>query len=377
MTDKNKNLHDTNDDFDLSNMINEYEEDSELRKKIEQMKKEKQEQPVSDVFQSSQEPVITNGERKQGPFLDVDETQSDIGATRIMNVEDEGDKTLVIMNHQQKREFAQVGQEDTDESIYEYNSHDIEEELTDDDIRDYLGDEEEPKMEEPHKKDPNKMNKIVTSVIIGIVALCVLVALGFGFKALMDNYEGNKKPPVVEGTDKNDKGEKDNGEDKKPVNNEGEDEKEGNENDKPNDNSVRIAEINGSIKDKQKRIEDLNAQLEKVKADKANAEANFKQTTYDELKNNRDNTLRLMSDKQTELEACEASGEEGKDCSQLKNEFQELANAIDGYEKQIKTMEGYKATIDNAPNEITEINNTITNLNNEVLKLQNELAGLQ
>lgn len=390
MTDKNEKFHGNDDEFDLSDVINEYEEDSELRKKIEQMKKEKekQEQPTSDVFQTveadtnvheNDEESVFSGfsENRKSPFLDVDATQEDVGATRVMNVEDDGDKTLVIMDNQRKRVFEQETEED--ESIYEYNNHDIEEELTEDDIREYLGDDDTEEPEKPSKKDPKKMNKTVTYVIGAIVGLCIIAAVGFGFKALMDNYGGNSDPAVSDTDKDKDKG-KDSDKDKdkdadKDKENTDSNTNNNNNNSNTKDNSVRIAEINGSIKDKQNQIDTLNKQLDVANKELEEAKTGFDKTKYNVLVKNRDDAMELMDQKQKDIDACEA--EEGKDCSKLTSEYKELAIAKDGYEAQIKTLDGYQSTITNKPSEITDINKKITDLNNEILKLQNELATLK
>lgn len=392
MTDKNEKFHGNDDEFDLSDVINEYEEDSELRKKIEQMKKEKekQEQPTSDVFQTAETDTIVHesdeasafsgfNEHRKSPFLDVDATQEDVGATRVMNVEDDSDKTLVIMDNQRKRVFEQETEED--ESIYEYNNHDIEEELTEDDIREYLGDDDTEEPEKPSKKDPKKMNKTVTYVIGAVVGLCIIAAVGFGFKALMDNYGGSSDPAVSDtDKDKDKDKDKDSDKDKDADKDKGNTDSNTNNNDNNNnsntkDNSVRIAEINGSIKDKQNQIDTLNKQLDVANKELEEAKTGFDKTKYNVLVKNRDDAMELMDQKQKDIDACEA--EEGKDCTQLTSEYKELAIAKDGYEAQIKTLDGYQSTITNKPSEITNINKKITDLNNEILKLQNELATLK
>lgn len=201
----NKHEPDFNDDdIDLSDMINEYDEDDELRRRIQKMKEEKEhEEKRMASLKQAEYAEIQNTSAIQRPqheettraFEQVS-TEDALEQTRVINMDDvDVDKTLVIMNNKLQRSY-----DNDQESTYQYKNQNIdEEEIGDDDIEEFLN-EEKPK---PGKKpmDPNKMNKIITYIIVGVVSVCVLVAGFFGMKLLFDGSDAPKeevKEPVKE-----------------------------------------------------------------------------------------------------------------------------------------------------------------------------------
>lgn len=164
--------------LDLSAMIDEYEEDSELRRKIEAMKQAQTENDgYSDGLETGEEPEIYSAFAYQGNAQETIEDDSTVYE------EAECDKTKVVMEHPHYDEDEQS--EDT-ESVYLYDNHEVtEEEITEDDINEFLG--ENKKGGDKPPMDPEKMNKIVTTVIIVLVSICLLVGVGFGVKAMFFN----------------------------------------------------------------------------------------------------------------------------------------------------------------------------------------------
>ena len=119
--DDKRRMNTTDEDVDLSGMINEYSQDNELRKKIEELKKQKEEEKrmyASRQQETSQGSIFDNisdtgsfkrtDTQKQGgiPDIRVDDTQLD--KTRVgFDDAPAYDKTLVIMNPQQiRRRFS-------------------------------------------------------------------------------------------------------------------------------------------------------------------------------------------------------------------------------------------------------------------------------
>lgn len=201
----NKHEPDFNDDdIDLSDMINEYDEDDELRRRIQKMKEEKEheEKRMASLKQAEYAEIQNTSairrpqhEETTRAFEQVS-TEDALEQTRVINMDDvDVDKTLVIMNNKLQRSY-----DNDQESTYQYKNQNIdEEEIGDDDIEEFLN-EEKPK---PGKKpmDPNKMNKIITYIIVGVVSVCVLVAGFFGMKLLFDGSDAPKeevKEPVKE-----------------------------------------------------------------------------------------------------------------------------------------------------------------------------------
>lgn len=144
-------------DIDLSGMINEYSQDNELRKKIEELKKQKEEEKRiyaskqessaagSSIFDSiSETGTFKRPEAvKQGgiPDIRVDDTQLD--QTRVGFDDDPAyDKTLVIMNNRNKASSAdqtQIFGEDRTAVFHtmdaqEYDDSDVEEEDAEEEI---------------------------------------------------------------------------------------------------------------------------------------------------------------------------------------------------------------------------------------------------
>lgn len=413
MNNNNPNVNKKDDDLDLSSIINEYEEDSVLRQKIEKMKQQKaQEEALEKETRSidSSRSALNVKKEVQSPlpkdedvinkstFLDADDSDK----TREINVNGEVnhdvDKTLVIMDNQHsfdstlKEEKAQ----EEDESILVYANHEVdEEEITEEDIEEFLG-EEEIKKNAKKEIDPKKMNKMITYVISGVVGLCLLVGVGFGLKFAMDSFGGNEKASDSETIKDNDTS-KDTEKDKdKEPNNDAQkpnDVPEKEEPPKPQsvDNSVKIAEINGSIKANNEQINDLNAQINEYK-NKINA-LGYKPDSHEEVQARTDQLAypqmiakltQEHKDLQTTCDALTKNPEEGKDtqaaCQQAAAKKQELEEANKKLAELNKLVDDYKSkNIEyNKYNEaIAEANRQITDLNNKNTDLQRQLSDLQ
>lgn len=412
MNKNNPNVNEKDDDLDLSSIINEYEEDSVLRQKIEQMKQQKAEEEAQrketmriDSSRSAlvAEESVPSAERKVEPvkstFLDVDATQTDAGKTRELHVNGElnrdVDKTLVIMDNQHS--FAPDNEEEAEEeeSILVYGDHEVdEEEITDEDIKEFLGDEEIHKKEK-REIDPKKMNKIITYVITGAVALCLIVGIGFGVNYMMGSTEDDNKASEVDTTKDKDKT-KDTDKDKDKAT-----EKENNKdnNTEPSttppvqtpstDNSVKIAEINGMIKANNEQINELNAQISDLK-NKMNAlgyneddyiKASTEQLTYTTLVGTLSEAYNKL---QTSCDALTKNPEEGKDaqaeCQQAAAKKQELDDANKKLAELNTLVEDYKAKkteYGKYNSDVQTATNRITDLNNKNTDLQRQLSDLQ
>lgn len=376
----------SNDDvLNLSEMIDEYDEDSELRRKIEAMKQSQKESEAQEAKQSyeQEEPQIyeafTRSSYAAQNMIDEDiEAESDEADSYT---EADFDKTRVVMEH--PRYEAEEAAE-ADDSVYLYDNHEVtEEEITEDDINEFLG--EKKKTVEKPSMDADKMNKIITGVIIGIVSLCLLIGVGFGIKALF--FNSSDDTPVTD-TDKDKNDVEPNDDDDKPLTNDDDNEDDTNKPDdsaqEPKDNTKEIAEIKGKIEGNTKQIESYNKQIKE-------AQTALKNNKIDEnelysKRTERDDTTRLIGNIAQELEDYKAqcSGEEvsGDFCVSFDqeaktNEMNTLNQKLTVLNKEVTELERKKREYDNANEKITKLNGEVTRLNNENKELQNKLSSLQ
>lgn len=309
-------------DIDLSGMINEYSQDNELRKKIEELKKQKEEEKRiyaskqessaagSSIFDSiSETGTFKRPEAvKQGgiPDIRVDDTQLD--QTRVGFDDDPAyDKTLVIMNNRNKASSAdqtQIFGEDRTAVFHtmdaqEYDDSDVEEEDAEEEIYEEDDDDnllarikekkqrkEEPKRkleqdddEEEDEDDPGKsakMNKIITYVIIGIVGICIIAGAFFGVKYALSNFLGGSDDKEKT-TDKSGTGSKDkeqNEGNKQTNTNPGDDEDEEKKNEIKT-NQAEAAQLQKQLDQYESQLKDVEKDLAAAKKDKDAAQSDL------------------------------------------------------------------------------------------------------
>lgn len=309
-------------DIDLSGMINEYSQDNELRKKIEELKKQKEEEKRiyaskqessaagSSIFDSiSETGTFKRPEAvKQGgiPDIRVDDTQLD--QTRVGFDDDPAyDKTLVIMNNRNKASSAdqtQIFGEDRTAVFHtmdaqEYDDSDVEEEYAEEEIYEEDDDDnllarikekkqrkEEAKRkleqdddEEEDEDDPGKsakMNKIITYVIIGIVGICIIAGAFFGVKYALSNFLGGSDDKEKT-TDKSGTGSKDkeqNEGNKQTNTNPGDDEDEEKKNEIKT-NQAEAAQLQKQLDQYESQLKDVEKDLAAAKKDKDAAQSDL------------------------------------------------------------------------------------------------------
>ena len=309
-------------DIDLSGMINEYSQDNELRKKIEELKKQKEEEKRiyaskqessaagSSIFDSiSETGTFKRPEAvKQGgiPDIRVDDTQLD--QTRVGFDDDPAyDKTLVIMNNRNKASSAdqtQIFGEDRTAVFHtmdaqEYDDSDVEEEDAEEEIYEEDDDDnllarikekkqrkEEAKRkleqdddEEEDEDDPvksAKMSKIITYVIIGIVRICIIAGAFFGVKYALSNFLGGSDDKEKT-TDKSGTGSKDkeqNEGNKQTNTNPGDDEDEEKKNEIKT-NQAEAAQLQKQLDQYESQLKDVEKDLAAAKKDKDAAQSDL------------------------------------------------------------------------------------------------------
>lgn len=384
-----------NDDLDLSEMMDEYEEDSELRKKIEAMKQEQKEAPASSNDEqiqeqedsaliqdttASQDTMELPKSTQNSTFINVD----DVEATRVIDpiqpeTQEDGDKTLVIMNNEKQRVFHEedaASKEQNSDSLYLYDDREIdEEEITEEDIKEFLGEEEGEAKKS--SKDPKKTNKTMMYVLIGVIALALMVVVGFGVKMLIDN---NNPDPKTEEPSKNSNSDKDKEKDK---------DKDKDKDADKSDSTKRIAEINALIKEYQAQIDDLNAKIDTAQNDIKQLDQNIA---------NYDNSIPDLSAKcetaSQPIESLKKNLQVAKDALAQNPEDQELQAKVDAAQKayddavanQTEFCNAYdiaktnkaseEAKKKDAENKKAEYQSAITDLQNKIQELQNERDSL-
>lgn len=282
---KDRRDYENEDDVDLTEMIQEYSQDNELRRKIDALKKQKEEekkasQPISVLDQlagmKKEEPFKVAQDRVadgQGiPDIRVDDTMVD--KTRV-GFEENDDKTLVIMGKKQRAQYASAFDEgleeehsttqfNKDDTSYDYDDEtqedatadDVEED-DDDNLLSHIMEHRKEKANSEDEQDNTKMNKIITYVIIGIIAVCVLVGAFFGVKYVMNTFMGNNKSKPTETV----KPQKDPSKEQDDITDKPSDSEDAKPKKSLKDNSAKIAQLN-------KQLDLYQSQLDGVKKDK-------------------------------------------------------------------------------------------------------------
>lgn len=379
------------DELDLSDMIDEYEEDQELRKKIDAMKQAHNHIPQETKGENEKAVVPNTTNHTQPNSLnniaentaeDYHHQDDEIFAS---DVPDDNMKTRVVMDQPLREESFMAEKDASDGSVYMYENREmVEEEITDDDIKEFLGEDHNENEPEDGKIDSTKMNKIITYAIAGIVALCLLIGVGFGVKAMLD-HNGSDDKVVDQDKDKDKDKDKDTDNDKdkdQPVTNidgSGSDK----DNDNKPDNSKEIAEIKGMISAYYGQIDDLN---QKIDVARKNLRDQMNTPEYKDY-TNKELEITTLTDTidslNREINQCEENiASNNGTCSDvelngLKNERAKLTSQKELLESE---RDNLKQEVDKAreqeANKIEALNKEVTKLNDEITRLNKELQSL-
>lgn len=394
-------------DIDLSGMINEYSQDNELRKKIEELKKQKEEEKRiyaskqessaagSSIFDSiSETGTFKRPEAvKQGgiPDIRVDDTQLD--QTRVGFDDDPAyDKTLVIMNNRNKASSAdqtQIFGEDRTAVFHtmdaqEYDDSDVEEEDAEEEIYEEDDDEEEDE-DDPGKSA--KMNKIITYVIIGIVGICIIAGAFFGVKYALSNFLGGSDDKEKT-TDKSGTGSKDkeqNEGNKQTNTNPGDDEDEEKKNEIKT-NQAEAAQLQKQLDQYESQLKDMEKDLAAANKEKADAQAEL--DSYKSLGDEASkltgqaNTVKPYADAFNKVKDYELSEDNDKK-AQYDNALNALKSALAGtnftsYEELQSAADAansnYNTKTQAAEQKKSAAESSISSLENRKLELESKIA---
>ena len=244
---------DDNEDVDLTGMIHQYNEDNELRRKINEMKKQK-ENDAQD-FDPNDSALMGNAfsskDETRIPDIKVDH---DIEKTRV-GFNDDSDKTLVIMDRKTRVDA-------NSEDVYEDYSYvepqknttafrQVKDEEEVDDLRDVVKTKKNKKEVHDDADEDEKtkrINKIIMITIISIISVVLLVGIGFGVKYAFFNNDTKDSE-----TDKD----KEETKDKKPTNNKNNNK----DKDDIDDNSAVITQLRTQLNTYQTQLNEVNSKL--------------------------------------------------------------------------------------------------------------------
>lgn len=361
-------------ELNLSDMIDEYEEDHELRKKIAAMKQRTQ---TSDVQKAVEDDTLSFASESDSSFLSTESKQEDADKTQIM------DRTVIY-----DRRFSDSANEDDHDSVYLYADREVdEEEITEDDIEEFLERKERDALPS-QSAEANRMNKMVTVSIVAVISICLLFGIVYGVQALLgsdepvaDKSEDPKKPdkedqkdPIKDNDDDKDK---DKDKDKEPEENEG---------DSSIDKTKRIAEIKGMISANNAQLEVYNKKL--AEAVQIRDAGSFK----DELDKKNKDVDKVAADLgrvENELKKYEEEctiPQDGEDPSEFCASFDQTAKLeernqwqtqLNEVKKEAEALKQKNDAYNKAVDDISELNAEITRLNGENEKLNEEMFSLQ
>lgn len=383
----------TNQD-DLSDMINAYSQDNELKKKINELKKQKAEaestKKTEDTFAFS-----TLGKDDTQPLpktSGIPDIQADDDLTKTRVGFDGGsayDKTLVIMDSKPKATFKseEVEEDEYEEPVYEEEEDQEESSETQvfqDLHMDQYDDEDEEEEDEDlprrkkakskPKKDKNpeadqKMNKIITYVIIGIVVVVLLVAGGFGVKYALGNFlssDKKKDDPKVTDTNKPTENKPNKTDDNQTDGNDGKSDA------NITDNSAEKAKVSGELKALEEQLESKKNEV--AAAQKALDEANTNKTTYLNQVTALSQEAQAAKNNQTAAETAYKNAQSNYDA----NPTDENKAALDAAEKDMQDkQQAASKVITEFETENTKYADKVKSLDQAISDAQSELDNLK
>lgn len=399
MQNKENNKHYENNE--LNDIINDYSQDTDLHQKIKEMKKQKEEQEA--IFKAQQNDInpltgnkyqssIFEEPKKSSSFANISADTQVFEKNKDKFVEDATEKTLVIMNGKTTLESSNEEEEQEDDLIFV----DDEEEEETEKPKFHLfpkrknEEEEENEVEEIDTEKSKKVNKIITYVIIFVIALIILGGVFVGAKAILNKF---KKPNNSEITT-----EKlpQSGNTTRPIEvpNKSED-TEANGDKNVIDNSAKISSLKEqkSIyeqkkKNAEKRIKELQAEIKKE-----TKELQEKYKKVEEAQNNASSfkkTSEYMNAEKNlkDIESQYNSAPEGEDKEDLKVRLEEAKAKMNEmnlkYTELMKAADAiyneYKPASDNLESktkELEENENIVKSMSEEIKNIDNQLRELQ
>lgn len=359
---------DENEDDDLSGVIHQYNEDNELRRKINEMKKQKESQKKADIAYDPNDSAFVNSANQEHdtriPDIRVDQ---EIEKTRV-GFQDESDKTLVIMDRKTKVDTSNEQQDMHTESLIHTRQNNAYKE-DEEDLRTIVHKKKEHQEDHEESEKTKKLNKTITYVIIGILVLVLLGGIGFGVKTLFfSNGDSEEKITDKENT-------------KKTSTNKKTNTKKKNEED-IKDNSAKITQLKNQLEEYESQLTQIKNNIASAQKtiDSSNAKiAEFKTASNEaaSLKSQMDIIGISLEDLQSKLNACKADSTR-TDCDALADKVTNYQVLYDQYTIKQKICESYdmttlSSTVDSTTAKLASLKQQQTDLESKIAKITTEL----
>ena len=330
------------DDESLDDMIHQYNEESELRRKINEMKKQKEAS------------VPKEDDEETGFYIPPKETKD---FTENENEEPlDEDKTLVIMDSQAKASFC-TQSEDTLQDALEENVE-VEEET-----KHAKAKKAKKRSAAEEEERAKKLNKIITIVIISILSIVLVAGVGYGIYSVFFNNDDEDIEEVVP-EDKEDHKDKDTNQ----------------QNSTPQeditDNSAEISRLEKQYQVYEDQIKSIENQINEKVAEIQNLQqaANNAKPFYESMKGyaSEMEEAKLLMDSISDKESKEYKDAEKqyttakKQHEIVKQQFEEAGGSIDNTDK-INILQA----------NITELNTKIQGIQLEMSKIETDLYNLK
>lgn len=372
-------------DQELDDLLKDFHEQDDLHQRIQQFKKKKAAADTKAEQIQFKEAVSAQEERQEASALDrlkeIQQNEEKNAETKIIHLgNDDVEKTLV-MNAPLQKEAEE--QEDSNATVI----------IGEEDMRHLVEEEERRKEQKKNKKkngqgtkksalqsahtdeesgDDSRLNKIITYVIIAILAIGVLVGLFFGVKAIIGGGTETKDDPQQGKTEVI-----------QPSDSDVIDSDESGGTQITTNHDKEISEINGQIKSYQEevsyyqslisseneKIENAQKAVEKAKTALDTALSNV-QAKQDEITNliAQQNAATDESEKAAIQEQIDTAVKERDD---LDSKYEQAGNSHNSAKRE------YDSVKRTSQSNIDDYNDKIDDLNSKISDLQSRLSALQ
>ncbi len=372
-------------DQELDDLLKDFHEQDDLHQRIQQFKKKKAAADTKAEQIQFKEAVSAQKERQEASALDrlkeIQQNEEKNAETKVIHLgNDDVEKTLV-MNAPLQKEAEE--QEDSNATVI----------IGEEDMRHLVEEEERRKEQKKNKKkngqgtkksalqsahtdeesgDDSRLNKIITYVIIAILAIGVLVGLFFGVKAIIGGGTETKDDPQQGKTEVI-----------QPSDSDVIDSDESGGTQITTNHDKEISEINGQIKSYQEevsyyqslisseneKIENAQKAVEKAKTALDTALSNV-QAKQDEITNliAQQNAATDESEKAAIQEQIDTAVKERDD---LDSKYEQAGNSHNSAKRE------YDSVKRTSQSNIDDYNDKIDDLNSKISDLQSRLSALQ
>lgn len=379
LEEKNNHEQDSTDQ-ELDDLLKDFREQDDLHARIQQFKKKKaaadirqEEVPFSQPFQQPKKPTTT-------PALDQ---------LKTIHSEEEAGDTTVISVEEEELEKTKVIPTEPEESA-DANATLI---ISEDDMRQLVEEEERKKQQKKQEKEQgekarkskmeksslksvrkeegdeasnDRLNKIITYVIIGLVSIALLVGIVFAAYSFLSSDSAPQEDQQQETDQTSTDEEKDTGSETQITTN----------------NDKEISEINGQIQSYQDEISHYqnlisqeNTKLEEARTAFTTADSNYN-TILAQLNSTQSQLDQLNGQLANASEEEKASIQAQIDVlkphlTSINSQFEQAGYARQNAQREYESLQGTTSA------NISDYNARISELNSQISDLQNRLAQLQ